>query len=147
MFQAKENFKKQLEYFKPHIDDGLDFRMGLTFWTDRKFTANEMAVSANHNQYKCGLPLTNISTVCMQKQLDHFDSNCVFFQLTDAVIDTAFEGLTTMYSGADLPEDLLGGIVFSRTDLGYNNYFIPVLIEIMLLIFEKTRMSIGWTSP
>ena len=64
MFQAKENFKKQLEYFKPHIDEGLDFRMGLTFWTDRWFAANEMDASNTFLQYKCGLPLTNISVVC-----------------------------------------------------------------------------------
>ena len=66
--QAKENFKNQLEYFKPHIDDGLDFRMGLTFWTDRWFTANEMThgrygSTTNDIQYKCGLALTNISEV------------------------------------------------------------------------------------
>ena len=63
---ANENFKKQLEYFKPHIDEGLDFRMGLTFWTDRWFAANEMDVSNTFLQYKCGLPLTNISVVCIE---------------------------------------------------------------------------------
>ena len=41
--------------------------MGLTLWSDRWFAANEMDVSANNNQYKCGLSLTNISEVCREQ--------------------------------------------------------------------------------
>ena len=37
-------------------------------------------------------------------------------KLTDAMIDTAFEEIIKMDFGDDAPEDLLTGIVFSRTD-------------------------------
>ena len=77
-----------------NIDKGLQFRMGLSFWSDRSFQSNEMTAS----QYHCAIPLTYLTS------------------LTTNLIESAFGTISTMYGGGDGPEDLLLGIVFSRTD-------------------------------
>ena len=61
--------------------------MGLTFWSDRSFTNNEMTDS----QYHCAMPLTNLTSI------------------TEDMINTAFNKLGSMYYGGDAWEDLLLG--------------------------------------
>jgi len=61
--------------------------MGLTFWSDRIFSVNEM----NDSQYRCAMPLTNITSI------------------TEDMIRTSFSGINSMYSGGDSMEDILLG--------------------------------------
>ena len=61
--------------------------MGLTFWSDRSFTNNEMTDS----QYQCAMPLTNLTSI------------------TEDMINTAFNRLDSMYDGGDAWEDVLLG--------------------------------------
>ena len=61
--------------------------MGLTFFSDRTFQINESTDALYH----CALPLTDISLI------------------TDAMVRTAFNGVSKMYGGGDGPEDVLLG--------------------------------------
>ena len=69
------------------IQKGLEFRMGLTFWSDRTFQINE----SNDGLYHCALPLTNITSI------------------TEDMISIAFQGISKMYGGGDAEEDVLLG--------------------------------------
>ena len=61
--------------------------MGLTFWTDRKWSVNEM----DDDQYRCAMPLTNLTSI------------------TEDMIRTSFSGINSMHSGGDSMEDILLG--------------------------------------
>ena len=100
--QAIENFKILRKYLD-ELDNGLTFRMGLTFFSDRWFSADEMT-STIPDQYALGLPLTDVGS------------------LSNDTIEAAFEPLQLMYWGDDMAEDVLSGIVFTRTDpaVGWN---------------------------
>ena len=81
-------FDREEQAFSPWIPCiGLEFRMGLTFWSDRTFQSNEM----NDNQYHCALPLTSIS------------------KITTSMINKAFSSIGKMYGGGDAEEDVLLG--------------------------------------
>ena len=81
-------FVREEQAFSPWIPCiGLEFRMGLTFWSDRTFQSNEM----NDNQYHCALPLTSIS------------------KITTSMINKAFSSIGKMYGGGDAEEDVLLG--------------------------------------
>ena len=81
-------FVREEQAFSPWIPrKGLEFRMGLTFWSDRTFQSNEM----NDNQYHCALPLTSIS------------------KITSSMINNAFSSIGKMYYGGDSEEDVLLG--------------------------------------
>ena len=85
--------------FGPWIPSlGLEFRMGLTFWSDRTFQSNEM----NDNQYHCALPLTSIS------------------KITTSMINRAFSSIGKMYGGGDAEEDVLLGKFFKNS--GQNDF-------------------------
>ena len=71
-------------------EEGLEFRMGLTFWSDRLFQSNEM----NAGQYHCALPLTSIS------------------KITTSMISKAFTSISRMHGGGDAEEDVLLGKPF-----------------------------------
>ena len=81
-------FVREEQAFSPRIPRiGLEFRMGLTFWSDRTFQSNEM----NDNQYHCALPLTSIS------------------KITTSMINKAFSSIGKLYGGGDAEEDVLLG--------------------------------------
>jgi len=81
-------FVREEQAFSPWIPCiGLEFRMGLTFWSDRTFQSNEM----NDNQYHCALPLTSIS------------------KITTSMINKAFSSIGKLYGGGDAEEDVLLG--------------------------------------
>ena len=81
-------FDREEQAFSPWFPCiGLEFRMGLTFWSDRTFQSNEM----NDNQYHCALPLTSIS------------------KITSSMINNAFSSIGKMYGGGDAEEDVLLG--------------------------------------
>ena len=61
--------------------------MGLTFWSDRLFEYDEMTDS----QYHCAMPLTNLTSI------------------TEDMINTAFNTMSSMYYGGDVWEDVLLG--------------------------------------
>ena len=115
---AKSNFQKQIHYFKSKNqgqgstgrslldrfdrssldpNKGLEFRMGLTFWSDRLFQSNEM----NDGQYHCALPLTSIS------------------KITSSMINNAFTAITKMHGGGDAEEDVLLGKGFLQRLLSW----------------------------
>ena len=75
------------DHIKFNPRKGLEFRMGLTFWSDRTFEINE----SNDGLYHCALPLTNITSI------------------TENMISTAFQGISKMYGGGDAEEDVLLG--------------------------------------
>ena len=67
---------------------GLEFRMGLTFWSDRTFETNEDITDA---LYHCAMPLTNIMAI------------------TSDMISNAFKGISKMHGGGDSEEAVLLG--------------------------------------
>ena len=72
---------------------GLEFRMGLTFFSDRIFQINESTDALYH----CALALTDISSI------------------TDEMVSMAFKGVSKMYGGGDGPEDVLLGKFRAKT--------------------------------
>ena len=85
-----------MNFLKEKENEGLSFRLGLTFWSDRWFEVNEM--TASKTQYVAAMPLT---------QLDN---------INDSIIESSFSLVENLYYGGDLPEDVLTAIVFTRTD-------------------------------
>ena len=80
-----------------HPREGLEFRMGLTFFSDRFFSKYEMSDSL----YYCALPLTDISSI------------------TNRMISDVFANINKMWYGGDDPEDVLMGkfvIYFFKND-------------------------------
>ena len=98
---AQTNFREQIDYFKSKREEGLEFRMGLTFFSDRFFAKYEMSDSLYH----CALPLTDISMI------------------TNKMISDAFASMNKMYYGGDDEEDVLMGESIGHTvwDISYAN--------------------------
>ena len=118
---AKYNFKNQRDYLKD-LNNGLHFRLGLTFFSDRWFASNEMVDgSYGRTQYALGIRLTDVNT------------------LSDSAVDYAFDSvLPNLWSGGDMAEDVLSAIVFTRTDpnLGWKDDSIKQLHVFTDVIFH-----------
>ena len=89
--EAKSAFQEQVEFLVNLQEtdekyDSFEFRMGMTFFADRRFSQNEM-ISTTRRVYLAGLALTDVNEYSYDKSYDD-----------------AFSKIDSMFNGGDAPE-------------------------------------------